>query len=88
MGITEGVPRCCRRVSFAPQISKRYEEELLVGIVLQSGQLGLLAAHFFRIEAVCVEGLTHSSVVRDVLAQRQFAIDLKENKVNIVLYAQ
>lgn len=67
--VTEGVPRRGRSVCFAPQVAERDKEELFVRIVLQSGQLGPLPTHLLRVETVGVEGLPHSAIVGDVLAQ-------------------
>lgn len=83
--ILQCISRCSGRVCLTPEIAERDEEELLVRVMLQTGQLKALATHLLHIKAIRQIGLPHAAVVRYILAQRQVAINLQAGRTEIFI---
>ncbi|KAM8704972.1 hypothetical protein ACLKA7_009432 [Drosophila subpalustris] len=62
MRVLQCISRGSRRICFAPEISKGYEEQLLVCIMLQTRQLKAFTAHLLHIEPIVVTVLVDKAV--------------------------
>lgn len=64
-------------------ISKGQEEQLLRGEILEPGQR-LFSPEHLRVHLISQKCLSNPSIVRDVLAQRPFSVDLQINNQGII----